>query len=343
MNAFYIFLIVIGAIIVIFFIGEFVISFIPAHPKTTSMKDAWYNEMKKDFMLNYDMTPTSCYTIMSYDNYILHASFLPAHYYEQEYGGKIKNFDFANPKKHTSVGSFAPEEYRNAGEYGSDDCNKERFVIISHGYTYNRWGSLKYAEIFRKYGYNVVIYDDRGHGENEHYKCTFGINESRDLIEVIKDTRNRFGKDIALGVVGESMGTGLSITALKYNPDIDFIVADCGYSDLSSVIKPGVKMLLYLPSFTAVIAGWFAKLTCGYNFMKVRPIDAIRDSKIPICFVHGGADSFINKDNSKQMYDVYKGYKEYHEFEGAEHGQSIDSNPKKYEEMIVDFLSKVYS
>ena len=44
------------------------------------------------------------------------------------------------------------------------------YVIISHGYTDNRMGALKYVPTYLGLGYNCIIYDLRGHGE---VRCLF--------------------------------------------------------------------------------------------------------------------------------------------------------------------------
>ena len=339
MSAWLIILIIIVCILVLILSAGIYTAALTTHPKKTSMESAWNNEMSKDFVGKCDMNPSHVYEITSYDGYVLHASFLPAYEYMDEYG-RIDDYDYANPSKHLSDGPKALDEYRTDG--GADNCNSQRFVIISHGYTYNRHGSMKYATIYRRHGYNCVIYDDRRHGENVKTLTTFGREESKDLLEVIKDTRNRFGKNIALGCHGESMGTGLTITALQYEPDIDFVVADCGYADLDNVIKIGMASKMHLPKALGSLAGVMSSLLFGYNFMKIAPINHMGSGKVPICFAHGGADDLILPDNSKRMNEAYTGYSEYHEYPNAGHGLSIDSDPEGYEKMVLEFLKKVY-
>lgn len=341
MTLFLTILIIILAVLLIAFIGLIIyVATQTTHPKKTSMEDAWNNEMSKDFVKKLDMNPASVYTITTDEGYVLYASFLPAYDYMDDYG-RIENYDYKNPKSHLSDGSFAPEKYRR--EDGNDNCNGQKFVIISHGYTYNRHGSMKYASIFRRLGYNCVIYDDRRHGENVKTVTTFGLKESKDLLAVIRDTRERFGKDIALGAHGESMGTGLSITALQYEPELDFIIADCGYADLANVVENGLKTKFNLPTFLGSLGGAMSSLLYGYNYMKIAPIEHMGSGKIPICFVHGGIDDFILPVNSKRMNDAYSGYSEYHEFPKGNHGLSIDSDPDGYEKMVRGFLEKVYT
>lgn len=340
MSTWIIVLIIILVVLVVAFFGMVTfLAYGTTHPKSTPMGEGWKHEMSKEFMQGLDMNPSSVYSIESWDGYTLYASFLPAYDNMDDYG-RIDDYDYNNPKSHLSEGSKAPEQYRKAE--GEDNCNGQKFVIISHGYTYNRHGSMKYASVFRKNGYNCVVYDDRGHGENGKSFTTFGRDESKDLLRVIEDTRERFGKDIALGCAGESMGTGLSITALQYEPKLDFVLADCGYADLRNVIDNAVKHKFHLPVFVGRLGGVISGLFFGYNYNKSTPIECFNDSKIPICFAHGGGDDFIFPVNSKRMHDAYTGYSEYHEFPGAGHGLSIDSDPKGYEKMVVEFLSKVY-
>ncbi|MER2025099.1 MAG: alpha/beta hydrolase, partial [Eubacteriales bacterium] len=67
-----------------------------------------------------------------------------------------------------------------------------KYVILTHGYSDNRFGSLKYMKIYLDRGYNCIIYDLRGHGENEKTWTSYGVREGRDLVCLIKDTRERY-------------------------------------------------------------------------------------------------------------------------------------------------------
>lgn len=216
-----------------------------------------------------------------------------------------------------------------------------RYVIISHGYTYTRYGSYKYVYLFRKLGYHCIIYDDRGHGENKKARCMFGIRESKDLLCLINDAYRRFGKDIHLGLHGESMGAGLTIMALGEKPPIEFVVADCGYGNLIEVLCGQVKQVFHLPGCLAYGASFVGRLCYGFSLAKVTPIDALEENEIPICFIHGKADKFILCEQSLKMSERTRGYKEVHLFEGAGHAQSIEVDIKRYENVLSQFLEKV--
>ncbi len=223
------------------------------------------------------------------------------------------------------------------------DPNNKHYVVLTHGYTSTRYGMYKYAMLYRRMGYNCVIFDQRGHGANERTVTTFGYKEARDLMCVIEDTYERYGRDIMLGLHGESMGSGTQIEALKYHPQVDFIVNDCGYGDILSVLKWKSKLEFKVPGWFATGASFFAKFLYGFTFHQVRPIENLAENKIPICFIHGVEDDFVLPWHSQKMYETTGGYKELHMFEGANHAVSINADVEKYAMILQKFVEKVYS
>ena len=154
------------------------------------------------------------------------------------------------------------------------------YIIISHGYTDNRMGALKYVNMYLDLGFNCIVYDLRGHGENQPTFTTYGIREGQDIAELVTDTRSRYGVS-RLGLHGESLGAASTITSLKYKPEIDFVVADCGFSNIDNVLREGYKNA-NVPTFLVDMADIGARLRYYYSLKKMRPIDSLDDNKIPV-------------------------------------------------------------
>ena len=214
-----------------------------------------------------------------------------------------------------------------------------RYVIITHGFTDNRMGALKYARFYRELGFNCVIYDIRGHGENEKTFTTYGKKEGKDLALLIEDTRKRYPDLTVLGLQGESLGAASTRMSLKYHPQVDFAVADCGFSDIENVLRNGIKNLK-MPGFLADMQNIGLMIRYGCSFKDMRPIEALADSEVPVMFIHGADDTLIAPKNSQDMYDAAKGYREIHLIPGAEHALSAIVAPEQYLEYISGFLEK---
>ena len=215
-----------------------------------------------------------------------------------------------------------------------------KYVIISHGYTDNRMGSLKYAKMYLELGYNCIIYDLRGHGENENTFTTYGILEGKDLFLLSEDTLSRYPDLSILGLHGESLGAASTISSLRYKPDIDFAVADCGFSDIENVLRGGIKSA-HLPGFLFDLASAGSKIRYGYALKDMRPIDALSENEVPILFIHGAEDSFILPKNSEDMLSATNGRSELYLIPGAGHAESMLNEPELYKEYAEPFLQKI--
>ncbi|MBR6337483.1 MAG: alpha/beta hydrolase [Ruminococcus sp.] len=216
----------------------------------------------------------------------------------------------------------------------------DKYIIISHGYTDNRCGALKYVPMYLELGYNCIIYDLRGHGENDETFTTYGIREGEDIAQLVKDTRERYSSISQLGLHGESLGAASTVTSLKYKPKVDFAVADCGFSDIENVLKGGFKSA-HLPSFLFELADLGGRVRYGFSLDKMRPIDSLDDNTVPILFIHGAEDSFITPKNSEDMQKRTKGMSELHIIKGAAHAESILTSPEEYKGYVKAFLEKI--
>lgn len=281
--------------------------------KPQTLEEAW-NWQKNHYDVSWykDTDPVE-YTIDSYDGYQLHVV-----------------------RMHVP-GLAESSISRQAGE-GSQTGRK--FVICTHGYTDNRYGTLKYAKIFLDMGYDVIAYDLRGHGKNKKTFCTYSIREAKDLNCLIEDTYARYGEDITLGLHGESLGAATSIAVLKYTQKPAFVVADCGFAEIVNVLKGGLKNMN--PALVPMVypASLASRIKYGYSFTDMRPIDSLKDNHVPVLFIHGADDTFIDPQNSKHMAEATAGYSELHLVPGAVHAKSILTQPEAYREYVRNFLDR---
>ena len=216
----------------------------------------------------------------------------------------------------------------------------KKVVIISHGHGDNKYTGIRFLQVFRNLGYSTVIYDLRGHGHNDPCPCTMGLDESKDLIELLETVKNRF-PDAEIGLFGLSMGCATTVMTLEHKPDVRFVVADCGYSNLREVCY-GVLKTVHAPKFMYYPVDWVNQLRYDYSASEVDPIDALDDNEIPILFIHGTEDKTIPCEQSRQMYERNKGQcKQLHLIPETGHADAWLHDPENYEKIVRDFIENL--
>ncbi|HJF17486.1 MAG TPA: alpha/beta hydrolase [Globicatella sulfidifaciens] len=216
----------------------------------------------------------------------------------------------------------------------------DKYVIISHGYTANRYGAVKYLDAYRSQGFNVIIYDVRGHGDNEKTPVSLGYFEAKDLLALIEDTYQRYGDNICLGLHGESMGSSISLNVLAYRPKIQFVVADCGFTNLYELIASLYRQYKVGPLIYGV--SFMMKLTQGFDMKATSAVDALRENEVPIMFIHGKNDTFILPEHSEHLAAANHGKSVVHLIDRATHAGSRQTiGIKAYTKLIEDFLQTI--
>lgn len=216
-----------------------------------------------------------------------------------------------------------------------------KVAIVCHGHTANRYACLKYANIFYKDGFHVVIYDERHFGKSDASYSTLGQNEALDLAEIIRLVRKTFSDDCRIALHGESMGAAAALLVLQYEK-IDLVIADCPFSDTEMLFKEWIVNNLHMPPMILIpFIELYGMIGYHYSVKKTSPIEAVRNTDVPICFMHGDCDKLIHHHHSERMYEVCRNsFSEIHLFEGADHAMSIVSDRERYEALFNAFLKK---
>ncbi len=110
-------------------------------------------------------------------------------------------------------------------------------IIICHGYRINSTVLRPVAALEYKYGYNVLLFDFRGHGESESIATSGGNAEIRDLEAALAVARQQPetipGKIV---IHGFSMGASVALL-LDPQTDVAAIIVDSPYARLDVILK----------------------------------------------------------------------------------------------------------
>lgn len=228
------------------------------------------------------------------------------------------------------------------GVFIEGDRYLNRTMIFVHGITAGIPTSIKYAKLFLDKGWNVLMYDNRRHGESEGKYSTYGYYEKEDLDLFVEWVIRSKGNSEIIGLHGESMGAATVLQYAEINDHVRFIIADCAYSNMNELMRVRIKEDTKFPIFPLLqLADLKTRRLAKFKFDDVSPIDAVKDSDIPVLFIHGKDDKFVPTYMSEKMYEAKKGFKQIYTVEGARHAESIGVNRKKYEKVVFEFVDSV--
>ncbi|WP_433945391.1 alpha/beta hydrolase [Paenibacillus sp. SN-8-1] len=219
----------------------------------------------------------------------------------------------------------------------------KRWAIIVHGYTGALEVSAQFAGMFEDREFNILLVDQRRHGRSQGSYTTYGYQEKYDIEVWVKWVHDHYGEDVLIGLHGQSMGGG---TVLEYlsiaHPSVKFVIADCPYSDLTELIRYQMTVLNKVPAFPFMsLIDNRLERKAGFRLNQVSPIRAVRQSLLPVLFIHGSADTYVPTQMSRDMYEAKPGVRELLIIDGAVHANAYGVDPAGYTRKVHSFIDEV--
>ncbi len=212
--------------------------------------------------------------------------------------------------------------------------------ILFHGYRGNAERDLcgGVARCFAL-GRSALIVDHRAAGESDGHVITFGINERRDCLAWIDFAVSHFGSDVKIIITGVSMGAAtVMMTAAEQLPsNVVCALADCGYTSAEEIIKKIVAEMKLPPKLIYPFITLAARIFGRFDLNETSPIEAMKNAKIPLIFIHGDADDFVPCDMSMRLYEACVTQKKFVAIPGAGHGLAFPTDQTGYVEALRQF------
>lgn len=216
-------------------------------------------------------------------------------------------------------------------------------VVVLHGVKNNRTDVLRAALVLRRAGFNVLLFDGRGHGNSGGQYVTYGFYERRDvesaidwLVKEKKISRNR------VGLAGESMGAAIALQVAAHNQWIRAVWADSPFASLRRITEEFVTRATGLPIAVLNPVLWTTIQVANYrgkfDVRSVDPLALAAQIKCPVYLVHGTADQLIAAAHSECIHAALGCEKELWFVEGARHARSIHLVKQEYSERLTRFF-----
>jgi alpha-beta hydrolase superfamily lysophospholipase len=245
-------------------------------------------------------------------------------------------------------------------------------IVICHGYRINRIYMRPVAALEYKYGYNVLLFDFRGHGESESVATSGGNAEIRDLEAALNVARLQPetlpGK---IFIHGFSMGASIALLT-DPQPDVAAIIVDSPYARLDQILrrvvhwqlttsstswKPFLRPLRngfhVLTKATFVASSIIFRLRFGHA-LNARPDTSFKrwqarskgltsKSYPPILLIHGMKDRSIPITHAHQIVTQAQKHNitlETYFVEDADHCGAYGFDPQQYIQVLLQFMNQ---
>ena len=222
--------------------------------------------------------------------------------------------------------------------------NAKGAILLFHGYR-SCWQidfGLVLPYYYDELGYSLLLVDQRAHGLSQGKYLTLGVRERLDVISWVTYMGQKAGQDVPLILGGLSMGatTVLMASCFDFPANVRCIIADCGFTSPYAIAKsvlhrdhPKAPARLLLP-----LCSVCTRIFAGFGLHDASTLDAVRESRYPILFIHGTGDKFVPCEMTKEAYTVCTSPKELVLVPGAEHGKSYLVEPERVRAALKRFL-----
>src|SRR6266568_1057944 len=245
-------------------------------------------------------------------------------------------------------------------------------AIICHGYRASRVYLRPAAVVAYNFGYNVLLFDFRGHGESDSVATSGGNAEVRDLQAAItaasQQPETLPGKII---IHGFSMGASVALLTTPH-PEVAAIIADSPYARLDQILRQIVRYRLaqestsWIPPlnrlrslFPAVAWATVAASTIVFRLRfghalvarpdmsfkrcRARAKSVLQLHQTPILLIHAAGDEIIPIAHARQLVAKAHAYDvplETYFVDYAIHCGAYRWNPQRYKAVLQQFLSR---
>lgn len=215
--------------------------------------------------------------------------------------------------------------------------------IMMHGYKGNAYtdfcGGSKLAASLN---HNLLVIDQRAHGNSEGKTITFGIKERKDCLCWIQYLSERFGNTTPIFLWGLSMGaaTVLMTTDQPLPDNVVGILADCPYSAPKKIIKKVCADMKLPANLFYPFIRLSAAVMGHFNLEESSAVDAVRNTNIPILLFHGDDDRFVPFEMSVEIKEANPNIT-FVPIANAGHCLCYMVETERYRDAVVRFIGEV--
>lgn len=233
---------------------------------------------------------------------------------------QIAGYEEAMPFQQTSITSTDGLKLRALYQENNE---QHRWVILVHGYKSDNEAMKGYAYQYALNSYNILMPNNRAHGDSEGTYIGMGWLDKDDIEQWIEWIVQR-DSEAEIVLHGVSMGGAAVMNVAGDDPaHVIGYIEDCGYTSVWDIFASELDARFSLPTFPVLhLAELVANIKAGYDLKEASSLEQIKKAKQPILFIHGNQDDFVPTDMVYELYEAANGEKELYIAEGAGHAEA---------------------
>ncbi|MGE3820520.1 MAG: alpha/beta hydrolase [Isosphaeraceae bacterium] len=216
-----------------------------------------------------------------------------------------------------------------------------RLVVLVHG-LWSSWHEMAgLGRDLHRRGYDVLLFDLRGHGQSGPTRVSMGRWERHDLRAVLTWARAEGFTPDRIGWIGFSMGGSTLLMEAARNPEIRVAVLDSPFGDLPELLNQQLSRHSGLPYWFNPGILTAAHLAFGVRTDDLVPIRSARSwGRRPLLLIHGEVDSTVPLQQARRIAQAVGPSCQTVWLPGVDHVEGYRSNPRRYVEVVDAFLSR---
>lgn len=219
-----------------------------------------------------------------------------------------------------------------------------KIVICFHGYTSKGMSDfIGLSNYYLPRGYQMLLVDERAHGDSEGDYIGFGCLDRHDALRWIQYVQKRLGDGCKIWLHGVSMGgaTVLMASGLALPDAVKGIISDCAFTSAWDVFAHVLKSQYHLPPYPILaLSDRMCRKKAGYGLAECNSAEEVKKAQTPILFIHGDADTFVPCRMCHEIYENCASEKDKLIVHGAGHVEAFYKEKDMYEQKLTDFLGK---
>lgn len=217
-------------------------------------------------------------------------------------------------------------------------------VIYLHTLASSSDGDFLYAPYYWDKGYNILMPDNRAHGDSEGGYTSYGYYETDDLVQWISLIKSTYGNDNQIIIQGDTMGATIALMASAKLPEqVKFIIADSPINNLYDGGNYMMKNQFISFPFMMKICDYYADKLTGIHLEDVNTVSAVSDNKIPLILMAGNIDTVVDPQNVEEIKSATSADCTVIDVKNAGHQMTYVKDQQEIEDTIQKYIDKYIS